>query len=64
MKDGYLDDEFHFAQMVSLMGPPPKEFLARSKRCSKYWDSEGKGSLSHVRGKLMIVFTLLTDKRR
>jgi hypothetical protein len=48
MKDGYLDDEFHFAQMVSLMGPPPKEFLARSELCSKYWDSEGKGLDYHT----------------
>jgi hypothetical protein len=51
MKDGYLDDEFHFAQTVSLMEPPPKQFLERSERCSKYWDSEGKGFLSHVRGR-------------
>jgi hypothetical protein len=42
MKDGYLDDDFHFAQMVSLMGPPPKEFLERSEQCRKYWDSEGE----------------------
>ncbi|KAI6790716.1 protein kinase [Hortaea werneckii] len=40
-KDGLLDDEVHFAQMVSLMGPPPKQFLERSDRCRKYWDSEG-----------------------
>lgn len=35
------NDELHFAQMVALMGPPPKQFLERSDRCSKYWDSEG-----------------------
>ncbi|KAI6830817.1 protein kinase [Hortaea werneckii] len=40
-KDGHLDDEVHFAQMVSLMGPPPKQFLERSDRCRKYWDAEG-----------------------
>ncbi|RMY25836.1 hypothetical protein D0866_11004 [Hortaea werneckii] len=40
-KDGHLDDELHFAQMVSLIGPPPKQFLERSGRCHKYWDSEG-----------------------
>jgi hypothetical protein len=60
MKDGYLDDEFHFAQMVSLMGPPPKEFLERSEQCSKYWDAEGKGFLSHVRKYNCL--QLLTDK--
>lgn len=40
-KDGYLNDELHFAQMVALMGPPPKQFLERIDRYSKYWDSEG-----------------------
>ncbi|KAI7158102.1 protein kinase [Hortaea werneckii] len=40
-KDGQLDDEVHFAQMTSLMGPPPKQFLERSDRWLKYWDAEG-----------------------
>jgi serine/threonine protein kinase len=26
-KDGMPDDEQHLAEMVSFMGPPPKEFL-------------------------------------
>ncbi|KAK3900751.1 kinase-like domain-containing protein [Staphylotrichum tortipilum] len=41
IKDGHLNDELHLAEMVSLMGPPPKEFLARSDKCRKYWDAEG-----------------------
>jgi hypothetical protein len=41
-KEGILDDEQHLAEMVSLLGPPPKSFLDRGKRCSIYWDSEGK----------------------
>ncbi|KAK3082044.1 hypothetical protein LTS18_006571 [Coniosporium uncinatum] len=40
-KNGLLHDERHLAEMVSLMGPPPKEFLGRSENCSKYWDHEG-----------------------
>jgi serine/threonine protein kinase len=40
-KDGLLHDERHLAEMVSLMGPPPKEFLERSENCYKYWDSDG-----------------------
>ena len=40
-KDGQLDNEVHFAQMISLMGPPPKQFIERSDRCLKYWDAEG-----------------------
>jgi hypothetical protein len=40
-KNGKLDDEQHLAEMVSLLGPPPPEFLIRSKNCSQYWDSQG-----------------------
>ncbi|SMR48047.1 unnamed protein product [Zymoseptoria tritici ST99CH_3D1] len=40
-RDGKLDDEQHLAEMVSLMGPPPKRFLQRSASCNRYWDSEG-----------------------
>jgi hypothetical protein len=40
-KDGIPDDEHHLAEMVSLMGPPPQNFLARSEKCSLYWDSSG-----------------------
>ena len=45
-KDGNLDDELHFAEMVSLIGTPPKQFLERSDRCCRYWDSEGEDPLS------------------
>ena len=33
--------------MVSLMGPPPKQFLDRSDQCRKYWDAEGEVSHSY-----------------
>ncbi|KEQ94221.1 hypothetical protein AUEXF2481DRAFT_47411 [Aureobasidium subglaciale EXF-2481] len=41
VKDGHLDDEQHLAEVVSLLGPPPKKFLKMSERCSQYWDKEG-----------------------
>ncbi|KEZ39044.1 hypothetical protein SAPIO_CDS10422 [Scedosporium apiospermum] len=41
VKDGHLNDELHLAEMVSLMGPPPKQFLERSEKCRQYWDGEG-----------------------
>lgn len=41
LKNQLLDDEQHLAEMVSLMGPPPKRFLERSGQCQKYWDAEG-----------------------
>lgn len=56
-KDGLLDDELHFAQMVSLMGPPPKQFVERSDRCRRYWDSEGE----HVVCNPVALWTLLTS---
>ncbi|KAJ4309798.1 hypothetical protein N0V84_011307 [Fusarium piperis] len=40
LKDRVLDDEQHLAEMVALMGPPPKAFLERSEKCRQYWDSE------------------------
>ncbi|GAT25291.1 hypothetical protein RIB2604_01902460 [Aspergillus luchuensis] len=39
-ENGTLSDEQHLAEMVSLMGPPPPEFLMRSKRCERFWDAE------------------------
>ncbi|QPH09432.1 hypothetical protein C2857_000202 [Epichloe festucae Fl1] len=41
VKDGVFSDELHLAEMVSLMGPPPKRFLERSQTCARYWDGEG-----------------------
>ncbi|KAI7349594.1 protein kinase [Hortaea werneckii] len=41
VRHGHLDDEQHLAEMVSLLGPPPKEFLERSKKCRQYWDADG-----------------------
>jgi hypothetical protein len=42
VKDGHLNDEQHLAEMVSLMGPPPRSFLERSETSRQYWDAEGK----------------------
>ncbi|KAM3499839.1 hypothetical protein MY10362_006930 [Beauveria mimosiformis] len=46
-KDGLLDDEQHLAEMVSLMGNPPPEFLQRSEICARFFDDAGnwKGSI-------------------
>ncbi|GLB01635.1 hypothetical protein AtubIFM57258_000044 [Aspergillus tubingensis] len=40
-ENGTLSDEQHLAEMVSLMGPPPPEFLMRSNLCERFWDAEG-----------------------
>ncbi|KAL6709058.1 hypothetical protein ACN47E_002185 [Coniothyrium glycines] len=40
-KEHVPNDEQHLAEMVSLLGPPPKEFLGRSEECRKYWDADG-----------------------
>ncbi|CAG9974139.1 unnamed protein product [Clonostachys byssicola] len=41
LKDRILNDEQHLAELVSLMGPPPKEFLERGPKCREYWDADG-----------------------
>ncbi|TQN69453.1 Serine/threonine-protein kinase SRPK, partial [Colletotrichum shisoi] len=41
VRDGHLHDEQHLAEMVSLMGRPPKQFLERSTKCRQFWDQEG-----------------------
>ncbi|OAA68199.1 protein kinase [Niveomyces insectorum RCEF 264] len=40
-KDGRINDEQHLAEMVALMGPPPRAFLERSDACRQYWDAHG-----------------------
>jgi hypothetical protein len=45
-KDGVLDDEQHLAEMISLMGNPPPEFLQRSDICARFFDDAGELSLS------------------
>ncbi|KAH7364107.1 kinase-like protein [Rhexocercosporidium sp. MPI-PUGE-AT-0058] len=37
-----LNDAHHLAAMTVLLGPPPPEFLKRSKDTSRYWDLDGK----------------------
>ena len=32
----------HLANMVALLGPPPRELLGRSSKSKKYWDAQGK----------------------
>ncbi|PYI05384.1 CMGC protein kinase [Aspergillus sclerotiicarbonarius CBS 121057] len=46
-KNGILNDEQHLAELVAIMGPPPMEFLRRSKKCQRFWDEQGtwKGSI-------------------
>lgn len=47
VRDGNLNDEQHLAEMVSLLGPPPKRFLDRSIKCRQYWDVDG--NIIHTR---------------
>lgn len=39
------NDAHHLAAMTALMGPPPPEFLKRSKETSKFWNEDGKQEL-------------------
>ncbi|KAJ5584222.1 uncharacterized protein N7459_004022 [Penicillium hispanicum] len=35
-------DEKHLAAIISLLGPPPADLLARGNRSSQYFDDDGK----------------------
>jgi hypothetical protein len=38
------DQAYRFAEMLSLLGHPPLEFLRRSKESLKFWDEDGSQS--------------------
>ncbi|KAH7317229.1 kinase-like protein [Rhexocercosporidium sp. MPI-PUGE-AT-0058] len=40
-KSEELNNAYHLAVMTALLGPPPTEFLKRSKETSKYWSIDG-----------------------
>ncbi|WEW61697.1 hypothetical protein PRK78_007189 [Emydomyces testavorans] len=37
-----LDEALRLAEMIAIMGPPPKEFVERSDACQIFWDENGK----------------------
>lgn len=41
-EDEFLNNAYHLASMIALLGPPPREFLKRSQESSKYWDESGR----------------------
>ncbi|KAG5963288.1 hypothetical protein E4U56_002793 [Claviceps arundinis] len=36
-----INEAFHLAHMVRILGPPPLDFLQRSPKSQKYWDDAG-----------------------
>ncbi|KAH6648912.1 kinase-like domain-containing protein [Truncatella angustata] len=40
VKDGNLNNEQHLAEIVSLIGNPPRKFLEQSENCRQYWDAD------------------------
>ncbi|KAK1074740.1 hypothetical protein LTR74_000984 [Friedmanniomyces endolithicus] len=41
-EDGRYSESIHLAQMISIMGPPPLDFLQRSEKSKLFWDDEGE----------------------
>ena len=41
-QDGHYSAAHHLAEMVALLGPPPPEFIHRSKESEEYWSPDGK----------------------
>ena len=40
-KTGVYDEGAHLAEMISVLGPPPKALLDRGKNSSLYFDADG-----------------------
>ncbi|KAG5304310.1 protein kinase [Histoplasma capsulatum G186AR] len=40
--EGAVDESLRLAEMIAIMGPPPKEFLNRSDACRIFWDENGE----------------------
>ncbi|KKZ63881.1 hypothetical protein EMCG_01834 [[Emmonsia] crescens] len=40
-EDG-IQEAIRIAEMIAIMGPPPKEYLERSEACEVFWDENGK----------------------
>lgn len=36
-----ISDKYHLSEMIAILGPPPLEFLTRSKNSFNYFDEEG-----------------------
>ncbi|RAL08200.1 CMGC/CLK protein kinase, partial [Aspergillus homomorphus CBS 101889] len=66
-RHGVLCNEQHLAELVSLMGPPPPEFIKRSDKCHRYFDEQGnwKGSIPipHQRLEMRVQHFRGDDKR-
>ena len=41
-RDGIFDDGVHIAELVALLGPPPREFLEKRDLSSVFWDESGQ----------------------
>ncbi|KAG8625798.1 hypothetical protein KVT40_006199 [Elsinoe batatas] len=39
--EGEYSEHHHLAQMIAIMGPPPRDFLKRSERCDRFWRADG-----------------------
>jgi hypothetical protein len=39
--NGKEPDIHHLAEMIALLGPPPKDFLQRSDYACRYFDNDG-----------------------
>ena len=41
-QNGHYSEVHHLAQMVSILGPPPLDFLRRSEKSKRFWNVDGK----------------------
>lgn len=54
--DDIFDDRVHVAEMVALLGPPPPDFVARSKVGHVFWDENSTSATTLPRlGRLLLM---------
>ncbi|KAK0823631.1 hypothetical protein LTR73_008324 [Friedmanniomyces endolithicus] len=65
-EDGRYSESIHLAQMISIMGPPPLDFLQRSGKSKLFWDDEGvwKGDVPIPETKLEIAEARLQGEEK
>jgi len=51
--NGNYRNEYHFAEMIAYMGPPPLEFLSRSTESWEYFDKQGLNNATNI-GRMML----------
>jgi len=62
--DGQYSGKDHVAQMISLLGPPPLDFIKSAPRAHLFWDEQGVGHGSSSSVALLTLWSRAIQGRR